>query len=139
MGPVNAHNDSTGIARHGGRLAVEGYSHGSRPCGILDIVAIVRGIFILLDLLGRLLEGAVIQLDFLGGNLFLNLTATEDDVNDRVHVTDVDLAVAIDVTGRGADTSQDDVDHGIHIADVDLAVGIHIAGPGHHRQRRGYG
>ena len=51
----------------------------------------------------------------------------QDDVDEGVHIGNVNLAVTVHIgTGAGA-ARQDDVDDGIDVGDIDLAVVVHIA------------
>ena len=58
---------------------------------------------------------------------FHNGTA-QDSVNHRADVGDIDLAIAIGVTGSGSRLAvQDHVDNITHVSDVDLAIAIGVA------------
>ena len=58
--------------------------------------------------------------------LYLIPCAAQDDVDDSVHVGDVDFAVTVHVTAGILATIQDDVDGGIDISNIDLSVAIHV-------------
>ena len=63
----------------------------------------------------------------LGGGRCRFIT-TQDDVNDYIHVGDIDLLVAIHIGCRFITvTVQDDADDDIDIGDIDLAIAIDIA------------
>ena len=54
-------------------------------------------------------------------------TAPQDDVDNLVHVGDVDFTVAVDVGARVAAAAQDHVNHSIDVGNVDFAIIVHIA------------
>ena len=59
--------------------------------------------------------------------LYLILGASQDDVDDGVDVGDVDFAITIHVSQKGATISaQNNVDDGIHISNIDFTVAIHV-------------
>ena len=54
----------------------------------------------------------------------------QDDSNEGVDVTDVDLAIAIHVGQWGIGACENHSDHGIDVADVDFLVAVHVAKDG---------
>ena len=53
----------------------------------------------------------------------------ENDVDDCIHVVDVDCTVAVQITLGDCQRAepQDVVDDGVHVVDVDSAVAVHVA------------
>ena len=136
VGTLDVDEDRAGFARHSGRIAVKGDPDGRGPGSVLHIIVIFLDILIIDDDFGRLLQGTVIQVDFLGNDFYRRLyrATTQDDINDCVHVADVDLVVTVHITGGVIITTQDDVDDSVHVADIDLIIAIHVTR--HRRQRQ---
>ena len=142
MRTLDRGDDGTVGARHRCRLAVKGNPHDGGPGGVLDIVAVIHRILIVLDDLRRFGQCAEVQVNILGDNLIFG-RAVQDDLNHRIHVADVYLAVTVHIASGISATAQDDTDHVVHVADVHLTVGIHVTfhgmgtkGDSHDQQRQ---
>ena len=142
MGTLGVDDDCAGFARHRECVAFKGDSDGRGPGGVLHIIVIFLDILVVDNGLGRLLQGAVIQLDLLGDDFFyrwLYWTTAQDDIDDGIHVADVDLAVAVHIASGVIIAPKDDVDDSVHVADVDLVIAVHVACHRRHRQDRYHG
>lgn len=53
--------------------------------------------------------------------------SVEDQIDQGVHITHIDLAIAVDVGSRPSLDGEDGIYHKIDVADVDLAIAIGIA------------
>lgn len=126
MGTVDGGKNRTCRSRDSGRVAVKVDAHGGGPSGVLDIVAIVGRFLVLGDGFGRLVELAEVQRDFLGRE-FLVVTTIQDNVDDGIDISDIDLAIAVDVAVTVIATVQDDVDDSVDVSDVHLTVAVNVA------------
>ena len=60
--------------------------------------------------------------------IVLMCTASQDDVDNSIHICDVNLMVTINIASSEiTTTAQDDVNDSIYISNIDLVVTVHIA------------
>ena len=52
--------------------------------------------------------------------------SSQNDVNDGIHISNIDLTVIIDVANQVRFSRENHVDDGIHVGDVHLIVAIHV-------------